>query len=264
MTGNSNYIGLNEGKKIYFISDIHLGVPDALSSLEREKKLLQWLHCIKPQLGALFILGDLFDFWFEYRHVVPRGYQRVLGYLSALHDEGIPVYFFKGNHDMWTFGYLEKEVGMKVFSHSERFICNGIEFETGHGDGLGPGDNGYKLIKALFASRVTQWLFARIHPNGAFGIARFFSRWSRNANHTRPEKFISEETEFLIRYIKSTPADQRAMVYIFGHRHLVFDLKVDNSHYYNLGEWFNEAHYVEFDGKTFNLCRIEDAQNECL
>ena len=258
MTENVNNIELNEGKKIYFISDIHLGVPDTSASLEREKMLLDWLIRIKPQMGALFILGDLFDFWYEYKHVVPRGYQRILGYLSRLCDDGIPVYFFKGNHDMWTFGFLEKEVGMKVYSKPCRFSCNGTVFETGHGDGLGPGDNGYKMIKAVFASRFTQWLFARIHPNAAFGIARFFSKWSRNANHAGPEKFISENNEFLIRYIKSVAPSERAKVYIFGHRHLVFDCIVETSHYFNLGEWFSEAHFLEFDGSTFKLRKVKD------
>lgn len=253
-------IDLQTGKKIFFISDVHLGVPNKEISLKKELLLIDWINSHEKEMGALFILGDLFDFWFEYRCVVPRGFQRILGRLSSLTDSGIPVYFFKGNHDMWTFGYLENEIGLKVYSKPIRVICNEVEMEVGHGDGLGPGDWGYKLIKNIFSSRITQWMFARLHPNFSMSIAAFFSRWSRQSNHNKPERFISDQQEFLVQYIIQCPEAQRAQVYIFGHRHLIFDRRIDNSHYFNLGEWFSEPHYLEFDGQKYSLKPIGDGE----
>ena len=173
----------NTGKKIYFISDFHLGAPTSEESLIRERKICQWLETIKADVSILFILGDVFDFWFEYRHVVPKGYVRILGKLAEIADKGIPIYLFTGNHDMWMFDYLPKELGIKLYRQPEEFNFDNRKFLIGHGDGLGPGDHGYKFIKKVFANKFCQWLFARLHPNFGISLANFWSRKSRQ--HTR-------------------------------------------------------------------------------
>ncbi|MBP6656822.1 MAG: UDP-2,3-diacylglucosamine diphosphatase, partial [Bacteroidia bacterium] len=193
---------MKPGKKIYFASDFHLGVPTYENSLEREHKIVKWLDSIKADAEELYLLGDVFDFWFEYRTVVPRGYVRLLGKLAELSDSGIKIHYFTGNHDMWTFDYLEKELNVIIYRAPIEISYNGKAFYIGHGDGLGPGDHGYKFIKKVFASKVCQWLFARLHPNFGIGIANYFSKKSRIATGTTDEKFLGEEKEWLVIYSK--------------------------------------------------------------
>lgn len=245
-------IELIEGKKLYFASDLHLGIA---ASAEVEKSFVSWLNQIENDCQALFLCGDLFDFWFEYRHVVPSGHVRFLGKLAQMADSGIPIHVFTGNHDMWMFGYLEKEIGATLYREPRRFIVNGTLLEIGHGDGLGPGDRKYKFIKGLFRCRFNQWLFARIHPNFSFGLARWLSRKSRLANGSMDETYQGDEREYLVQYIKQTPAGERADIYVFGHRHLALNLQIENSQYINLGEWVHQKTYAVFDGHI-NLHRI--------
>jgi UDP-2,3-diacylglucosamine hydrolase len=242
------------GKKIYFASDFHLGVPDYEKSLIREKKIVQWLNSIKKDAEELYLLGDVFDFWFEYKTVVPRGYVRLLGKLAEISDAGIPIYYFTGNHDMWTFDYLEKELKIKIYREPIQKEYNGKKFYIGHGDGLGPGDHGYKFIKKVFASPVSQWLFARLHPNFGIGIAEYFSKKSRIATGISDEKFLGEEKEWLIIHSKELLERKHYDYLIFGHRHLPLDIKInESSRYINLGDWIKYFSYGVFDGEEFKL-----------
>ncbi len=247
---------MKPGKKIYFASDFHLGVPTYENSLEREHKIVKWLDSIKADAEELYLLGDVFDFWFEYRTVVPRGYVRLLGKLAELSDSGIKIHYFIGNHDMWTFDYLEKELNVIIYRVPIEISYNGKAFYIGHGDGLGPGDHGYKFIKKVFASKVCQWLFARLHPNFGIGIANYFSKKSRIATGTTDEKFLGEEKEWLVIYSKEILAKKHFDYLIFGHRHLPLDIKIDSSRYINLGDWIQYFTYGVFDGAEFELKKL--------
>ena len=189
-------------KHIYFASDFHLGAPTEQASKKRELKIIAWLDSIKTNCEELFLMGDLFDFWFEYKHVVPKGYIRFLAKLCEFTDQGIPVHVFTGNHDMWMFDYLEKEIGVTIHRTCIERTFNHKTFFLGHGDGLGPGDYGYKFIKKIFANRFCQWLFARIHPNLAFRIANFWSLKSRNQGSEKDKEFLGEDHEWLAIFAK--------------------------------------------------------------
>lgn len=245
---------LEVGKKIYFISDFHLGAPDHAQSLIREKKIVQFLDRIEPELGQLFIVGDLFDFWYEYKTVVPKGYVRLLGKLASLTDKGIPVHFFVGNHDMWVDGYFEQELNIPVYYQEKQFEFNGKKFLVGHGDGLGPGDHGYKFIKKVFRNKFCQWLFGALHPSWGIGLANYMSRKSRAATGHSDEVFQGEENEWLIQYCKAVLQKKNFDYFVFGHRHLPIDFKLnDHSRYINLGDWLRYDSYAVFDGTTLSL-----------
>jgi UDP-2,3-diacylglucosamine hydrolase len=236
-------------KKIYFAADFHLGVPDYDSSLKRERQIIQWLESIRNDAHSIYLLGDIFDFWFEYKHTVPKGFVRLLGKLAELRDEGIPVYFFTGNHDMWMFDYFPKELGIPVYRQPQVIEVGNHKLLVGHGDGLGPGDHTYKVLKRFFNSKVCQWLFARIHPNLGMTIANSWSRKSRITNNMRDEKFDGQEREFLWIYCRDVEKTNHHDYYIFGHRHLPLDLKVsDKSAYVNVGEWVHFKTYAVYDG----------------
>ena len=240
--------------RIYFVSDIHLGTPNREESLKREKRLVQWLDQIKADATELFVVGDLFDFWFEYKRAVPRGYVRVLGKLAELSDSGIPITFFTGNHDMWIFDYIPSEIGAKLYREPIAREWNGKRFYIGHGDGLGPGDHGYKFIKKVFANKLCQWLFARLHPNFGIWLADYFSKSSRAKTGGDDAKFLGEENEWLVLYCKEVLESEHFDYFIFGHRHLPLDLDVGkSSKYLNLGDWLKYYTYAVFDGKNLEL-----------
>lgn len=242
------------GKKIYFASDFHLGAPDRKESLVREKKIVQWLENARIDAEEIYLVGDIFDFWFEYKTVVPRGYTRLLGKISEITDSGIPVHVFTGNHDMWIFDYLPQECGVTL--HREPIVreWNGKKIMIGHGDGLGPGDQGYKFIKKVFANRVCQWLFARLHPNFGIWLATSLSGYSRTTTGDKDRKFLGEENEWLIVYCKEVLRKSHFDYFIFGHRHLPLDFKLnENSRYINLGEWLHSESYAVWDGHEFKL-----------
>jgi UDP-2,3-diacylglucosamine hydrolase len=242
------------GKKLYFASDFHLGVPDHKSSLMREKRIVSWLESIKHDAHTIFLLGDIFDFWFEYKHAIPKGYIRLQGKLAELRDAGIPIVFFTGNHDMWMFDYFEKELEIPILRNPEVLNVGRHKFLIGHGDGLGPGDNTYKILKTLFNSRICQWLFARMHPNLGISIANYWSRSSRISNKEKEEKFQGEEGEYLMVYCRELEKSEHHDFYVFGHRHLPLDLKInEGSRYINLGEWVNFSTYAEYDGNSLQL-----------
>lgn len=245
---------LPPGKHIYFLSDFHLGAPNAAASLQREKKIVQFLDEIKSQTAVLFIVGDLFDFWYEYKKVVPRGYIRLLGKLAEFTDSGIPVHFFVGNHDMWMQDYFQIELGIPVYFEPKEFLFNNKTFYIGHGDGLGPGDRGYKALKKVFRNPVCQWLFGLVPPRIGIGLADYFSRKSRAATGTSEEHFMGEEKEWLLIYCNGILQQKKFDYFIFGHRHLPIDYRLkEESRYINLGDWITFFTYAVFDGTDVQL-----------
>jgi UDP-2,3-diacylglucosamine hydrolase len=245
---------LEAGKKVYFLSDFHLGAPDYQRSLTREKRIVQFLDEISKDAASIFIVGDLFDFWYEYKSVVPKGYVRLLGKLATISDNGIPIHFFVGNHDMWMNGYFEKELNIPVYHNEQSFDFNGKKFLVAHGDGLGPGDHGYKFIKKIFRNKFCQWLFGILHPTIGIGLANYMSRKSRAATGQTDEHFLGEENEWLITYCKEVLENKQYDYFIFGHRHLPIDFQLPgNSRYINLGDWLRYDTYAVFDGTTASL-----------
>ena len=250
-------IALPQGKKIYFASDFHLGVPDYKSSLEREKKIVAWLNVIAKDAYSIYLLGDVFDFWFEYKHSIPKGFIRLQGKLAELSDNGINIYMFTGNHDMWMFDYFPREFNIPVFREPQELIVNNRKFLIGHGDGLGKGEAGYKLLKMIFTNKICQWLFARIHPNLGISIANKWSNKSRITSSSGTYEFLGEK-ERLLNYCKELENSNHHNYYIFGHRHLPMEIKLsENCLYINLGDWVNFSKYGEFDGQEFKLLNFE-------
>lgn len=240
--------------KIYFASDFHLGSPNGEVSLAREKRVVAWLDEVSKDASEIFLVGDIFDFWFEYKRAVPRGFTRLLGKLSELTDSGIPVHVFTGNHDMWIFDYLPSECGVTLHKAPVLREWNGKKFMIGHGDGLGPGDYGYKVIKKIFASRVCQWLFARLHPNFGIWLARSLSGYSRSTTGHKDQIYLGAEHEWLITYCKAQLANEHIDYFVFGHRHLPIDHALSaNSRYINLGEWMSGESWAVWDGDTLKL-----------
>ncbi len=248
---------LPEGKLIYFASDFHLGAPDQLKSRQREDKIVRWLDSIEDTAAAIFLVGDIFDFWFEYNHVIPMGFIRFQGKVASLVDNGIPVIFFSGNHDMWMADYFTQELGIPVSHDNKRYTIQGKKLFVGHGDGLGPGDYQYKFLKKIFRNRFCQWLFKWLHPNIGLAIAHKWSGNSRISNLKYDDAFLGED-EWLWTYCKEVEAKEHHDYYIFGHRHLPLDLEVgSNSRYINLGEWINHYTYAVFDGDKVELKTFE-------
>ncbi len=245
---------MTSSKKIYFLSDFHLGAPNITESLKREKKIIRFLDEIKNDAAEIFILGDLFDFWYEYKKVVPKGYVRILGKLAEITDSGIPVYFFVGNHDMWMNDYFQNELNIPVFFEPKEFEYSGKKFLIGHGDGLGPGDHGYKFIKKVFRNKACQWLFGILPPYIGMGIAGYFSRKSRAQTGQSDEVFLGEDKEWLIQYSKEILQKTHYDYFVFGHRHLPLDIRLnDKSRYLNLGDWIKYDSYAVFDGINMEL-----------
>lgn len=250
-------IDLKLGKKLYFASDFHLGAPKGLPSTEREKQIIWWLDSIKQDCQALFLVGDLFDFWFEYAYTIPKGFVRFQAKLAELTDSGIEVYVFPGNHDMWMFGYFESELGIKVFRKPVELICSFKKFYITHGDGLGPGDYTYKGLKHVFENRFFQFVFTLFPSNFCFWIAENWSKNSRISNNKIQETFLGDK-EWLWAFAKQIENQSHFDFYVFGHRHLVLDLQVStNSRYINLGEWFSGTpKYGVFDGTDFEIVKV--------
>jgi UDP-2,3-diacylglucosamine hydrolase len=247
------------GKKIYFLSDFHLGAPNAAASLVREKKIITFLDEIQPTAATIFIVGDLFDFWYEYRTVVPKGYVRILGKLAELTDAGIPIHFFVGNHDMWMKDYFQTELNIPVYFEPKEFEFNNKKFLIGHGDGLGPGDGGYKMLKKIFRNPVCQWLFGILPPYMGMGLANYLSRRSRAQTGATEEVFLGEDKEWLIIYCKEVLQQKFYDFFVFGHRHLPIDFRLtEKSRYINLGDWIRYFSYAAFDGSETELNYYKD------
>ncbi len=253
-------------KKIYFASDFHLGADvKGDTSRERERRICRWLDEIKEDAGHIFLVGDVFDFWFEYKTVVPKGFIRLFGKLAELRDAGIPIDFFIGNHDMWMFRYFEEELGIPI--HRKPIIRDilGKKFFIGHGDGLGPDDSKYKVLKKIFANPVCQWLFERIHPNLGIGIANAWSNSSRKSKkHELEETFLGKDKEWLIAYCERKIKTLDIDYFVFGHRHLAIDYALSDGHarYINLGEWMSLNSYAVFDGNDIQIKFYENESGE--
>jgi UDP-2,3-diacylglucosamine hydrolase len=245
--------------KIYFASDFHLGIPDHASSLLREKKLVAWLEMARADAAEIFLMGDLFDFWFEYKTAVPRGYARLLGKLAEITDVGIPVHLFRGNHDMWAFDYLSKELNIQLHRDPEFREFNGKHFYLAHGDGLGPGDHGYKFIKRVFASRINQWMFRQLHPDFGIRMALFWSRKSRKAAIEKEKKVQDVNLRLIQERItvhsnKLLEEHPELNFLIYGHYHYPIDIPLANgARQLVLGDWITHFTYAVFDGDTLQL-----------
>jgi len=247
-------IALPKNKKVYFASDQHLGIPNHEKSLEREKKFVAWLDMIKQDAEAIFLLGDLFDFWFEYKKVIPKGFVRVLGKLAEIRDSGIPVYFFVGNHDLWMHDYFEKELNIPVYRKAKEFTFGSKTFLIGHGDGLGPGDKGYKRMKKVFTNRFSKWLYRWLHPDIGVPLAQYLSTKNKLISGEEDVVFLGEEKEWLVQYCKQKLADKHYDYFLFGHRHLPLTIELSkNSTYINTGDWISYFTYAVFDGKQLEL-----------
>ena len=241
-------------KKIYFASDFHLGAPNHLESRKREDKIVNWLNSVSKDASDIYLVGDIFDFWFEYRYTIPKGHVRFLGKIAELIDQGIKIHLFTGNHDMWMFDYLEKEIGVIIYRNLIEVEINGLKLLIGHGDGLGPGDKKYKIIKKFFANPICQWLFARVHPNLGFYIAQKWSKKSREKEIKGDNQFLGEEKEWLIQFCKEKLKNKTVNYFIFGHRHLPIEHQLnEKSKYINLGDWIKYNTYGVFDNDKMEL-----------
>lgn len=246
-------------KKIYFASDFHLGIDAKLTSRERERQIVRWLDMIKKDAAAIYLIGDVFDFWFEYRTVVPKGYVRLFGKLAELRDANIPIYFFIGNHDMWMFRYFEEEFGIPIYRKPIIKDIQGKTFMIGHGDGLGPKDYKFKILKKIFANPICQWLFERIHPNLGVGVANYWSQRSRQV-HPPIKRFYGPKKEWLVAYANRKLDSIDIDYFIFGHRHLTIDytLKNGKARYINTGDWLYQNSYAVFDGTNIQIKFFEN------
>lgn len=241
-------------KKIYFASDFHLGAPNDKLSREREELIVNWLSEIESDAESIYLVGDIFDFWFEYKHAIPKGFVRLQGKIASLTDKGIPIHFFTGNHDMWMFNYFQKELGVSMHREPILLQAQGKTLMIGHGDGLGPGDRGYKFIKKIFSNKFFQWCFARLHPNFGITVANFSSRKSRASTGGDDEVFLGESNEWLVQYSKEQLVKKKYDYFIFGHRHLPLSIEVgEGSRYFNLGDWIKYKTYGVLENGEFNL-----------
>jgi len=241
-------------KKIYFASDQHFGAPTSEKSKLREQKFIHWLNTIKEDASVIFLLGDLFDFWFEYKKVVPKGFVRVLGKLAEIRDEGIQIYFFVGNHDLWMRDYFESELSIPVLYAPKQFTFNNKTFLIGHGDGLGPGDKGYKRMKKVFANPFSKWLYRWLHPDLGMRLAQYLSVKNKLISGEDDVKFLGEENEWLVQYCKQKLTKKHYDFFVFGHRHLPLEIAIsEHSKYINTGDWIRYFTYAVFDGKEMML-----------
>jgi len=244
---------LSNNKNIYFASDLHLGIPNEEESRVRELRFVAWLEHIRKDAQEIHLMGDIFDFWFEYKKAIPRGYVRLLGKIAELSDSGIPIYWYYGNHDMWIFDYIPNELGVIMVPNEQIREFNGKRFFLHHGDGLGPGDNGYKFLKKVFRSNLCQWLFARLHPNFGIWLADKSSRKSRYSEAEDKKPFQGGDKEFLVQFCKEKLKEEHFDYLIFGHRHLPLDMKIGEGRYINLGDWLEHFTYAVFDGQDVQL-----------
>lgn len=242
-------------KRVYFISDAHLGSRMLSDPRAHERKLVAWLDRVKEDARAVYMVGDMFDFWFEYRTVVPKGFVRFLGKVAELADMGIEMHFFTGNHDLWTFGYLEQEVGVQVHRRAERVQLGDKCALIAHGDGLSSDDHAFKLLRSIFHSRTCQRLFRLVPPQIGqnFGYA-----WAKkNREKLRPEdtEYKGEAAEPLVLYAKRYLATHPDVdMVIFGHRHIQLDLQLHGGkRVVVLGDFISLFTYGVFDGENFWL-----------
>ncbi len=239
---------------VYFISDCHFGIPNKIESDQRERRVVAFLESIKQNATHLFLLGDIFDFWFEYKDVVPKNNIRFIGKLAELADKGVHIYYILGNHDMWNFGYLQKEIGLTQLRGNHKFIINDKKIYIGHGDALDPKDYGYFLIKWIYSRKINQRLFAALHPSWAFAIARTVSLKSRKAHMLEDRYFQGEENEPIITYCKKILLTEHYDYFLFGHRHFMLEYQLNKTaRYINVGDWITHYSYVIMENEKCEL-----------
>lgn len=250
------FADLPANQRIYLASDFHLGAPNAPESRQRERKIIRWLDFIAPDAAGLLLVGDLFDFWFDYHQVVPKGHIRFLAKIAELADSGIPIHFFTGNHDLWMFRYFEDELGIHLRRKPVSYQFGPYTAHIAHGDGLGPGDHRFKFFKQIFINKAAQWGFQWIHPDCGMWLANKWSAHSRN--HPDDEPFMGEQ-EWLILYSKEVEKQQHHDFYIYGHRHIPGKFSMgDTTTYYNLGEWITQCNYIQIDHTGAQLLHFEE------
>ncbi len=248
---------MGDNGKIYFASDFHLGLTAGSVPVEREKKIVSWLKEIEQDATEIYLLGDIFDFWWEYKHVVPRGFTRFLGTIASITDSGIPVHFFTGNHDMWVSDYLPGECGMIVHTGPLTTAFNGTTFHIAHGEGLGPGNTGYKILLSIFRNRTLRKLYSALHPSIGVSIGHKWSLHSRLGKGIKLD-FLGEDNEDLIKYSKIILENNKIDYFIYGHRHLAMTYKLQHGpEIIFLGDWVKNCSFAEWDGKKLSL-RLRD------
>lgn len=243
--------------KVYFASDFHLGAPSKAESNDREKMLVAWFDEIKLDAKAIFLVGDLFDFWHDYKTVVPKGFVLFLAKIKEMTQLGIEVNIFTGNHDMWMFGYFEEELGVKVVKKPLELTIDKTKLYLAHGDGLGPGDYGYKFIKKIFTNRFCQFLFKWVHPDLGISLANFFSKRSRETELHKEVVFLGENEEWLLIYAKEILKKKHFDYFICGHRHLPIKYQLQNSVYINLGDWITHFTFGVLENNVFALKKYQ-------
>ena len=243
--------------KIYFVADAHLGSLAYNDKLNSEKKLVRWMDSIKADCEALYLLGDMIDLWFEHKLVVPKGYARFFGKIAEFTDAGIPVYWFAGNHDIWLFNYVQKELGVIVYNDALEIVLHGKKFYMAHGDGLGDPSLQFRILRKIFHNRFCEILFGTLHPRLSIGFGLAWAKRSRLKREKEPEVYLGEDNEYLIQFAKAHAVKSRenaADFYVFGHRHILLDLMISSkSRVIILGDWIHHFSYGEFDGKDFRL-----------
>jgi len=254
-----------ERTHIYFASDLHLGMHPVEESQQREHHFVQWLNSIKDNARELWLLGDVFDYWFEYAKVVPRGFTRFLGKLAELSDEGVDIHLFPGNHDIWIFNYLPKEIGLTVHRRTLTRTWNGHRFLLGHGDGLSRSDLGYNMLQWIFKNRLIQWFYARLHPNGSIAFAQWWSRKSRMKKGSFVP-FLGVDKEHQLQFARKKLAEDPGLEYfVFGHRHVPFQIRIsEECQVVCLGDWIANFTYGEFDGHELRLKKYFDDRGEII
>lgn len=253
------------GKNVYFLSDAHLGSLAIPHGRTQERRLVRFLDSIKEKASAVYLLGDMFDFWNEYRYVVPKGYSRFLGKLSELTDNGVEVHFFAGNHDLWTYGYLEEECGVIVHKAPVTTEIYGKVFFLAHGDGLGEPDNKFKILRKLFHNRTCQRLLNFVHPRWGMALGLNWAKHSRLKRADGKEvPFMGEDKEFLVRFARDYKRSHPNIDYfLFGHRHIELDLPIDKStRMLILGDWIWQFTYAVFDGEHLFLGEYVEGESK--
>ena len=245
---------MTKHKKIYFASDQHFGAPTVELSKVREMKFVNWLDSIKKDAQILFLLGDLFDFWFEYKRAVPKGFVRVLGKLAEMRDLGIEIHFFVGNHDLWMDDYFEKELNIPVYHKPKEFSFGNKLFLIGHGDGLGPGDIGYKRMKKLFTHPFSKWLYRWLHPDIGIRLAHYLSVKNKLISGDEDVVYLGDDQEWLVQYCKKKLMEKHYDFFMFGHRHLPLEIQIsENAKYINTGDWISHFTYAVFENQELVL-----------
>jgi UDP-2,3-diacylglucosamine hydrolase len=249
-------------KKIYFASDAHLGLEVYEDRFTAERRIVQWMDSIKPTCKALYFVGDMFDYWFEYKYVIPKGFVRFIGKMAEFIDDGIPVYLYTGNHDVWMFGYFQEEIGATVYTKETILTLEGKNFYVAHGDGLGDPSLSFRFMRGFFRNKFCQFLYKWIHPDLTMPFGRAWSKSNRKKKRgNAAESYLGEEKEFLVQFAKKHSQTNDIDFYVFGHRHIVLDLTIEgNKRVIILGDWITNFTYAEWDGEHFEIKRYEEKQ----